>query len=80
MDVVTTARGKKTLEICTRKKEGRHLEGTLEDLDLGGSFSSTWMLAFESPGHHHHDPGCHPELGSTFWGEVVSWVARVGII
>jgi hypothetical protein len=49
MDVVTPARGKKTSEICTRKKEGRHLGGTLADLDPGGSFFSTWTLTFESP-------------------------------
>jgi hypothetical protein len=48
MDVVTPTRGKKTLEICTRKKQGHHLGGTLADLDPRGSFFSTWTLTFES--------------------------------
>jgi hypothetical protein len=41
MDVVTPSKGKKTSEICTRKKEGGHLGGTLSDLDPRGSFFST---------------------------------------
>jgi hypothetical protein len=47
MDVVTPARGKKTSEICTKKKEGHHLGGTLTDLDPGGSCFSTWTLTLE---------------------------------
>jgi hypothetical protein len=41
MDVVIPARGKKTSEIFTRKKEIHYLKGTLADLDLGGSCFST---------------------------------------
>jgi hypothetical protein len=49
MDVVTPARGKKTSDLSTCKKEGHHLGGTLAYLDLWGSLFSTWILTFESP-------------------------------
>jgi hypothetical protein len=67
MDVATLARAKKKLKICTGKKKDVAFGGTLADLDPGGPCSSTWKLALEGPGHHHHDPRCHPELGFSFW-------------
>ena len=38
MDVVIPSRGKKTSDICMRKKEGHHLGGTLTNLDPRGIF------------------------------------------
>jgi hypothetical protein len=67
MDVATPARGKKKLKICTGKKKDVAFGGTLADLDPGGPCSSTWTLALEGPGRHHHDPRRHPELGFSFW-------------
>jgi hypothetical protein len=49
MDVVAPARGREMSEICTRKKEGFFTRDTLENLDPGGSCSSTWMLALVGP-------------------------------
>jgi hypothetical protein len=59
-------RGKKKMNICTRKKKGVAFGGTLTDLDPEEYFSSTWMLAVEVLGNHHHDPGHHLELGFSF--------------
>jgi len=77
MDVVTPTKGRETPKTCTRKKEGCFPWDTLTDLDLGGSFSSTWMLILESPWCHHYDPGRHPELGFSFMREVVCLLACV---
>jgi hypothetical protein len=67
MDVANTERGKKKLNIFTEKRKDVSFGGTLVDLDPWGPCSSTWTLALEGPGHHHHDPRCHPELGFSFW-------------
>jgi hypothetical protein len=49
MDVVTPTRGRAMSKTCTREKEGIFTVDTLADLDLRGSFSSTWTLALGGP-------------------------------
>jgi hypothetical protein len=70
MDAGTADRGKKKLKICTEKKKDVAFGSTLEDLDPGAPCYSTWKLALEGPGHHHHDPRRHPELGFSFWRHI----------
>jgi hypothetical protein len=70
MDVETPTTGKKKLKNCTGRKKDVAFGGTLADLDLGDLTLSTWTLGLESPGHHHHSPRCHPELGFHFWSHL----------
>jgi hypothetical protein len=51
--------GKNKLKTCTRKKKDVAFGGTLAYLDPKGPFSSTWTLAVEGPGRHHHRPRFH---------------------
>jgi hypothetical protein len=67
MIVETPARGKKKLKNFIERKKDIAFGGTLEYLDPRDISLTTWTLALEVSGHHHHIPRCHRELGFHFW-------------